>query len=386
VTTQTNGDPTSTTPQPGRPLRVAVAHEWLVKYAGSERCVSEMMRAFPGARLLTTILDEGNVPHELRGAEPSLLQHLPHAERAYQWLVPAMPLAWAARRPIDDVDLVISSSHACAKGVRIAPGIPHLCYCHTPMRYGWDFESEKARFPRSIRPAARAASSGLRRWDHRSTAGVTMFLANSSAVADRILRHYNRTADVLFPPVDTEYFTPGGERDDYFLFVGRFVAYKRPDLVVEAFKDLPYRVIMVGEGHMQAELEAAAGANVTFERDVTPERLRELYRGAQALVYPGEEDFGIVMAEAQACGTPVIGLAAGGALDIVRHGRTGVLLERTDATLFARAVRTLANTQQFDASAVRENAQRFSSRAFSVGLREAVRTLVETGARAGRRK
>lgn len=358
-------------------VRVAIAHEWLIKYAGSERCVEQMRREFPDSRLLTTIVgDETRMPPELRGAEASLLRWLPGSASAYQWLVPLMPLAWAARRPVDGVDAVISSSHACAKGVRVARGIPHLCYCHTPMRYAWDFASEQERFPRAVRPLARASAAALRGWDRRSADTVSHFIANSSEVAARIHARYGRRAEVLFPPVDTEYFTPGGTSGDYFLFVGRLVAYKRPDLVVEAFRDLPYRIVIVGDGHMYPRLKDSAGANVTFEREVSPERLRDLYRGAKALVYPGEEDFGIVMAEAQACGTPVIALRAGGATDIVEDGRTGILIDDLRAASLAAAVRRVAESDEFETSAARDSAERFSEATFRAGIRGAIDELI----------
>lgn len=362
-------------------MRVAIAHEWLVKFAGSERCVAEMLREFPGARLLTTVADPDRMPPEFAHAEGSWLQHVPGAVDAYHWWIPIMPLSWALRRPVDDVDVTISSSHACAKGVRVSPGIPHVCYCHTPMRYAWDFQLERERFPPRVRPAARVAAAALRRWDRWSADRVTHFIANSSAVAERIRTHYGRTAEILHPPVDTEYFSPGGEREDFFLFVGRFVAYKRPDLVVEAFRELPYRVVMVGDGHMYARLKERATSNVTFERDVTPERLRDLYRRARALVYPCDEDFGIVMAEAQACGTPVIGLARGGALDIVEQGVTGVLIERQDMALLKHAVTTVATGELAPATAISGRAGRFSGASFRRGLRAACEMAVRTPVR-----
>jgi glycosyltransferase involved in cell wall biosynthesis len=359
-------------------LRVAIAHEWLIKYAGSERCVVEMRREFPDSRLLTTIAGpDETLPPELRGAEPSLLGRLPGAARAYQWLIPAMPAAWSARPAVADVDLVISSSHACAKGVRVAPGIPHLCYCHTPMRYAWDFASESARFPRAVRPLARASAKGLRRWDRRSARRVTRFVANSTAVAERIRRVYGREADVIHPPVDTEYFTPGGEPRDFFLFVGRLVAYKRPDLVLEAFADLRHPLVVVGDGHMAGRLAAVAGPRVRFERFVTQERLRDLYRSARALVYPGEEDFGIVMAEAQACGTPVIALGRGGAVDIVSHAETGWLLAEPEPRSLAAAV-TWAAGRRFDRREIRRRAERFSPEAFRAGIRRLATEIVGT--------
>jgi glycosyltransferase involved in cell wall biosynthesis len=236
------------------------------------------------------------------------------------------------------------------------------------MRYAWDFASESARFPRAVRPLARASAVGLRRWDRRSAQRVTRFVANSTAVAERIRRVYGREADVIHPPVDTEYFSPGAVREDFFLFVGRLVAYKRPDLVVRAFARLPHRLIVVGGGHMERELRLAATPNVSFERTVSDDRLRELYRGARALVYPCEEDFGIVMAEAQACGTPVIGLRAGGATDIVDDGVTGRLIDRPDPELVRRAVDEVAE-RDIDHDGISRAAQRFSAARFRMEMR-----------------
>lgn len=189
---------------------MAVAQDWMTSYAGSERVVEAILEAYPGSRLLTTVVEPDRLPPILRRAEPSFLQRIPGATRHHEWLLPAMPLSWAVRTPIDGVAAVVSSSHACAKAVRIAGGIPHLCYCHTPMRYAWDFQSESQRFPTAIRPAARVLMAGFRRWDRRTAARVDVFVANSTAVAERIARFYKRSAQVIHPPVDTERFTPGG--------------------------------------------------------------------------------------------------------------------------------------------------------------------------------
>jgi len=355
----------------GWTLRVAIAHEWLVRYAGSERCVSQMLEAFPGARLLTTVVETSAVPAALRAAQPSLLQHLPGATRHHEWLLPLMPLAWRLREPVGGVDLVISSSHACANAVRVEPGIPHLCYCHTPMRYAWQFEAERERFPRPLRPLARAGMRWFRRWDRKVAQTVSHFVANSSAVAARIERAYGRHADVIHPPVRTEFFTPGGRREDFFLYVGRFVGYKRPDLVVDAFADLPeHRLLMVGEGPLEPALAARATPNVSFLGTLDDERLRDLYRSARAFVYPVDEDFGIAMAEAQACGTPVIGLDTGGATDIVEDGRTGWLLRGHSPHELHGAVRRAA-TESLDSAEIASSAQRFSAGRFRQEIRKA---------------
>ena len=231
------------------------------------------------------------------------------------------------------------------------------------MRYAWQFELERDRFPGAVRPLARQGMRAFRWWDRRTAGRVTSFVANSRAVAARIRDAYGREADVIHPPVRTEYFTPGGEREDVFLYVGRLVSYKRPDLVVEAFAELPHRLVVVGDGPLRARLEERATPNVTVLGPVDDERLRSLYRSARALVYPGYEDFGIVMAEAQACGTPVIGLAAGGALDIVDPGVSGWLLEGQSIHELRAAVRRAA-AEPLPPEPIVAGARRFSRERF----------------------
>jgi glycosyltransferase involved in cell wall biosynthesis len=357
-------------------LRVAIAHEWLVAYAGSERCVEELRALYPGSALLTTVVNRSAIPATLADAQPSFLQHVPGATSHHEWLLPLMPLAWRVRPAVDDVDVVVSSSHACAKAVRVGDGIPHVCYCHTPMRYAWDFPAEQERFPRAVRPIARIGMAGFRRWDRSTASGVTQFVANSTAVAARIRRSYDRDARVVHPPVRTEFFTPGGERGEDFLFVGRLTGYKSPGLLADAFAGLPHRLLVVGEGSGRAALERRAPGNVVFLGRVEDEELRSLYRSARAMVYPVDEDFGIAMAEAQACGTPVIGLDAGGAKDIVEHGRTGWLVGDRSAGAFRQAVETAARAE-LDHEVIAQRAQRFSAARFREGMREVVEETVE---------
>jgi glycosyltransferase involved in cell wall biosynthesis len=363
-----------------RPLRIAIAHEWLVRYAGSERVVEELLVEFPDSQLLTTVIRPEHVPRSLRAGEPSFLQRFPGAPAHHSWLLPVMPLAWSLRRAVSGVDAVVSSSHACAKAVRVAAGIPHLCYCYTPMRYAWDFSAERERFPPGLRRAARTAMGAFRVWDRRTADRVDEFVAISRAVGERIQRSYGRPSQVIHPPVRTDFFTPGGERGDAFLYVGRLVAYKRPDLVVAAFEGLPHRLLVVGEGHLERSLRLEAPPNVEFLGTVDDETLRSLYRSARALVFPGEEDFGIVMAEAQACGTPVIALGAGGAQDIVDPGITGWLLDRQRIEDVREAV-TRAATESLDTGAIRRNAERFSQDRFRREMRDSLERLVQAGTR-----
>ena len=371
--------PSSAVAPPRDSPRIAIAHEWLVRYAGSERVVEELTRAFAVERILTTVLERDAIPAALQGAEPSWLQHVPGATAHHEWLLPLMPLAWRLREPVSDVDAVVSSSHACANAVRIGAGIPHVSYCHTPMRYAWDFASEQARFPVALRPPARAAMGLFRRWDRAQAGRVTRFVANSTAVADRIRRVYGRDAEVVFPPIRTDYFTPDvtAERNR-FLFVGRLVAYKRPDLVVEAFRGLEHELVVVGDGQLRRELMASAPANVSFLESVDDDGLRRLYRESIALVYPGEEDFGIVMAEAQACGTPVIALDRGGAVDIVEDGVTGWLIHDQDVQQLRGAVRRAAETP-LDPVEIAARSQRFAAGHFREQMQRIVRETIESG-------
>jgi len=360
-------------------VRIAIAHEWLVGYAGSERAVEQLLAEFPSAQLVTTVIRPERVPQPLRRAEPSFLQRIPGSRDHHQWFLPVMPLAWRLQRAIGDVDAVVSSSHACAKAVRTKDDVPHLCYCYTPMRYAWDFQAEHRRFPVPLRPAARAGMAWFRAWDRKTAQRVDRFVAISRAVADRIDRFYGRSADVIHPPVKTEYFTPEGERRDDFLYVGRLVAYKRPDLVIAAFEGLPHRLRVVGGGHLERTLRSKAPPNVEFLGEVDDEALRELYRQSRALVFPGEEDFGIVMAEAQACGTPVIALRAGGARDIVEEGVTGWLIERQHVDDLRIAVARAAE-EPLDHEAIRRSAERFSEERFRREMRGALESLVYSDA------
>jgi glycosyltransferase involved in cell wall biosynthesis len=356
----------------GDPVRVAIAHEWLVRYAGSERCVEQLMLEFPGAQLLTTVIDRASMPELLRGGEPSVLQAFGGARSRHEWFVPLMPLSWKLRPTVSEVDAVVVSSHACARSVKVGAGIPVTCYCHTPMRYAWDFAAESSRFPPYVRSVVRAATPVLQRWDRSTAQKVHTFVANSSAVAKRIQLAYGRRAAVVFPPVDTEYFCyePTVEPARSFLYVGRLVSYKQADLVVEAFRDLPYRLDVVGEGHLLERLRSRATPNITFRGEVRTDELRDLYRRACALVYPADEDFGLVMAEAQSCGTPVIGSPRGGALDIVIDGATGLLVApRTDA--LQTAISALVR-QAWDRPAIAAGAARFSAERFRAQMREIV--------------
>jgi glycosyltransferase involved in cell wall biosynthesis len=354
------------TTQPVRPRagsRVVVAHDWLVRLGGAERVLDDLLLAFPGSRLLTSVAGPAAATGLFAHAEPTWLQRLPGAVHHHDLLLPLMPLAWRTRRAVIDADVVVTSSYACANAVRTGPGVPLVSYCHTPMRYAWAFDEEKERLPAALRGVARPAMSAFRVWDRATARRVSLFLAKSSAVAERIRRCYGRPARVVHPPVDTEFFTPAPRDRAGFVYVGRLTGYKRPDVVVRAFRDLPYELTVVGVGSLGPALREAAPPNVRFASGLSADELRELYRRSIAMVYPVNEDFGIAMAEAQACGTPVIGLAAGGALDIVEHGRTGWLVRDQDASSIQEAARA-AVAGRWSAHAIAASTERFGRERF----------------------
>ncbi|MDD7966805.1 glycosyltransferase [Actinomycetospora lemnae] len=358
---------------------VVVAHDWTIKYAGSERVVEQLLELYPDAPLITSVAADPPLPFlQNRQVRKSPLQRAPRASKNYEYYLPVMPLAWRMVGQVSEVDAVVSSSHACAHAIRVHPHVPQLNYCHTPMRYAWDFESEKHRFPVGSRSLAKQLMRAFRRWDRRKAQTVTKYVANSSAVATRIEKFYGRAASVIHPPVDVDYFSPttGSKiHEPYFLYVGRLVSYKRADLAVEAFADLPYRLVVVGEGHLSARLRATATPNVSFRGGVSKSELRELYRHATALVFPADEDFGITMAEAIACGTPVISLARGGALDIVEPGQNGWLMERPTSSALAHLAR-VAVESSLPATEVSSSSQRFAPAVFKEKMAAAVEEMI----------
>jgi len=315
-------------------MRVALVHDWLTGMRGGERVLDEICGMFPDADLFTLFHVPGSTSAriEARRIVASPLSRLPGAARHYRKLLPLHP--WAIERfDLRGYDLVLSTSHAVAKGVRAPRGAVHVCYCFTPMRYVWD--QADAYLGRGLRRAlATPLVAYLRAFDRRTSTPdrVQRFVAISHCVADRIRRHYGREASVVFPPVDVERLRPdpallaGGAPDEAYLLVGGFVPYKREDVAIEAFRRLGRRLLVAGDGPTRAALEAGAPPNVRFLGRVSDDALAGLYARCRALVYPQDEDFGIVAVEAQACGRPVIALGRGGATDTVKplgEGRPG---------------------------------------------------------------
>jgi len=353
-------------------LRVAVVHDWLVTRAGAERVLEQILVLFPQAEVFTIVdlLDERERAF-LHGAtvHTSFLDRLPGwLRRRHRSLLPLMPLA-VEQFDLSGFDLVISSSHAVAKGVITGPQQLHISYCHSPIRYAWDLQHEYLRQSglKGVRSfLARAALHYIRNWDTRTANGVDVFVANSRFIAQRVYKVYRRQASVIHPPVDVDAFSPGAERDDYYLAASRLVPYKRVPLIVEAFAGmLERRLVVIGDGPDMRRVREAAGPNVEVLGWQPDDVLRDHMRRARAFVFAAEEDFGILPVEAQACGTPVIAYGAGGALETVVDGVTGVHFDRQTVTGVADAVRRFERIETtLSAAGIRRNAERFAAATF----------------------
>jgi glycosyltransferase involved in cell wall biosynthesis len=345
--------------------RVAIVHEWLTIPGGSEDVVIELLKMFPQAELFTTIYDPSPWPELIkdRPVHASVLDRVPGAKRHYPKLLPLMNRAFRAF-DLSGFDLVLSSNHASAKNVRTPPGALHVCYCHTPMRYAWEESFLEGEVGPTTRRLIRPLLSWLRRQDRKGSRGPDVFVANSRHVAARIERYYGRPAEVVHPPVDVEhYLALKHAPQDFYLVFGRVVPYKRVDLAVAACAQLGRSLKVAGGGRALEAVRVLAGERTELLGRVSEDERDALLGGARALLFPGEEDFGIVPVEAQAAGVPVIAYGVGGAAESVLDGRTGVLFAEQTGDGLARAI------ERFEALALndddaRENARRFGRERF----------------------
>ena len=365
-------------------LRVALVHDWLTGMRGGEKVLEALCRICPSAELVTLVHVNGSVSPLIEGRtiRTSFVQRLPRPGRWYRHYLPLFPTA-VELIDLDDVDVIISSSHCAAKAVVPTGRARHVCYCHTPMRYVWDqfewyFGSDRVgRWPSA---AARRLARWLARWDRETATRVHRFVANSAHVAGRIARYYNRAATVVHPPVDTAFFTiDGADRSDgSFLVVSALVPYKRIDIAIRAATKAGVRLKVVGTGPDAPRLRALAGPGIEFLGTVSGTALREAYRSAQALVLPAEEDFGIAPVESLACGRPVIALARGGARETVEPGVTGMLVEEPSVDAFAAAMHEIGRLK-VDPVQLRVRAERFSVERFEEAFRHVLEETLMNG-------
>lgn len=390
--------------KPQAPLRVAIVHDYLNQMGGAERVVVALHRMFPQAPIYTTIADPSVLPQPLREADirTTWMQRIPGILRrfkAFFWLYPLAVRSMNLR----GYDLVVSSSSAYAKGIRTSRRAVHVCYCHTPMRFAWDFEGYMSHYeiPAVLKRISRPLTGWLRRWDVRTSRRVDLFVANSSIVRERIRRYYQRSASLVYPPVQFDRFRPpmpsmppsasaqassppapllsvlkDGTAEGYFLVVSRLIAYKRIDLAVLACTLSGKRLVVVGDGPDRARLQKLAGPSVRFAGRLPDEEVERLMRGCEALLFPGAEDFGITPLEANACGKPVIAYREGGALDTVRPGVNGLFFEQPDPNSLAAAL-TRFTEQDWDADAIRSHAETFREERFSAELQAAIESALQ---------
>ena len=357
-------------------VRVALVHDWLTSMRGGEKVLEALLDLFPRADLFTLLHVQGSVSEaiEARRVHTSFVQGLPASARRYRAYLPLFPRAIESF-DLTGYDLVVSSSHCVAKGVQPPPGIPHLSYCHTPMRYLWD-QKDSYLAPGRAHPLTRAAApliiNRLRRWDRDSAARVDHFVANSEHVRERIRRYWGRPSEVVHPPVEVERFHPGTAREDFYLVVSALVPYKRVELAIEACDQLGRRLVVVGDGPDLRRLRQRAGATVRIAGRVSDFELASLMGRCRALVHPAVEDFGIVMVEAQAAGAPVLAAGLGGALEsVIPPGGgdepTGLFFEPESAEALVDAMLELDRLCMDPAAAV-ANAQRFGRARFLRGM------------------
>ncbi|MGB3571498.1 MAG: glycosyltransferase family 4 protein [Phormidesmis sp.] len=347
--------------------KIAIAHEWLVTHAGSEKVVEQILNIYPHAHLYSLV---DFLPPDQRSfiqnksVTTSFIQDLPFAKRAFRNYLPLMPLA-VEQFDLSDYDLIISSHHAVAKGVITRPDQLHISYVHTPLRYGWELQHQylqQAGLTTGIKSTlTRAILHYLRLWDVSSANRVDRYVANSRYVARRIDKTYRRPAEVIYPPVDTQRFRADAVREDFYLTVSRFVPYKRIDLTIAAFNQLGLPLVIIGDGDSRQAMQQMAQGNIRFLGRQPDSVVADYMQRCRGFIFPPEEDFGITPVEAQAAGAPVIAYAKGGQAETVINGETGLLFANQTPESLVQSVKQMhGQIGQFEPRVLRQNAKRFS--------------------------
>ncbi|HST05471.1 MAG TPA: glycosyltransferase [Chloroflexia bacterium] len=347
---------------------VAIVHDYLNQYGGAERVLEALHDVYPSAPVYTSIYAPEKMPARYRKWQihTSFMQRLPKVAELHQLYLPLYPTAFEQFN-LSKYKVVLSSSSAFAKGVITRSDTLHVCYCHAPMRFAWNYHDYVGgeRWARRTRLVLPLVMTYVRLWDEVSSRRVDAFIANSRVVAHRIRKRYGRKATIINPPVNTRLYTPhrDGSHGDYFLVVSRMIPYKRLDIVVDAFTKLKLPLKVVGSGRQEAALRASAGPNIEFMGPVGDPRLKELYANCRAFIFPGEEDFGITPLEAQASGRPVIAYGAGGALETVVQGVTGEFFGTQTAECLAETVSRF-DESRYNSQAIRKHAENFDTEVF----------------------
>ncbi|ELY3086929.1 glycosyltransferase family 4 protein [Klebsiella aerogenes] len=367
-----------------RDLNVGIVADWFITYAGSEKVVAELIKSYPESHLYSVVdfLSSENKKHfQNKEITTTFIQRLPKAKKKYQTYLPLMPIA-IEQLDVSKHDVILSSSHAVAKGVLTGPDQLHISYVHSPIRYAWDLQHQylrEAGLDHGLKGMiAKLILHKMRMWDYRTANGVDHFIANSQFIARRIKKVYGREADVIYPPVDVNRFLLNEDKEDYFFTASRLVPYKRIDLIVEAFSHMPDRkLVVVGDGPEMQKIKSKATANIEILGYQSNEVMQEHMRNAKAFVFAAEEDFGITPVEAQSCGTPVIAFGKGGSLETVRpfgvDNPTGILFDKQDVASVIDAVQKFETMQdQILPNDCRAHALKFSTERFNQEIAEYV--------------
>ena len=368
-------------------MKTAIVHEWLVNYAGSEKVVESFTNIWPDADVFTLVdfLDDDLRDIILKGkhAHTSFIQHLPYAKKQHRKYLPLFPRAVESFN-LKNYKLIISSSHAVAKGVRKKKNQLHISYCHSPMRYAWDeadYYLQEANLTSGFKgKLAQYLLKYLRRWDIKSAKNVDYFIANSNHIAAKIKRIYNRHADVIYPPVDTQKFSLVTEKEDYYLTASRLVPYKRIDLIVDAFANmLDKKLVVIGSGPEKEKIKAKATPNIDVIGYQDFETLKSYMEKAKAFVFAAEEDFGIIVVEAMACGTPVIAGNYGGTAESVIDGTSGILFQKQNVESIVNAVKRFdIISHSMNYKEIRMQAEKFSRYTFEHNIKEYVKKKIKS--------
>jgi glycosyltransferase involved in cell wall biosynthesis len=353
-------------------MKVAIIHYWLVGMRGGEKVIEALCEMYPQADIFTHVYVPESVSDRIRQHKviPTFINALPRAAAMYKTYLPLMPLA-LEQLDLRGYDLIISSESGPSKGIIPSPDALHVCYCHTPMRYVWnmyhDYRNSAGRLARLMMPPL---THYLRMWDVTSAARVDSFVANSATVARRIHRYYGAGSVVIHPPVDTDAFSIAApsELADYYLMAGELVSYKRPDLAVRAFNEMKLKLVVIGGGEMLDEIRRLAGPTITVLGTQPFDVLKQHYARCRALIFPGEEDFGMVPVEAMASGRPVVAFGRGGATETVANGISGVFFAEQTVEAISSAVRSLAGIE-IDSGKIAAHARQFGRDQFFQKMR-----------------
>jgi len=351
-------------------MKVTIVHDFLNQYGGAERCLEVFHELFPNAPIYTLI----HKPQYFRDADvkTSFAQKLPFAKKSHYAYLALYPLA-TENFDLSEFDVILSSSAAFAKNINKPPRSCHICFCYTPMRFVYTMpETYLARMNPVIRPLVKLMLSRLKNWDLRQTKNVDYFIAISKNTQNSIKEHYHRDSHIIYPPVDVDFFTPEGKTEDFYLVVSRLQLQKRIDIAIDAFNRLGKPLIIIGDGPEVSRLKKIAHPNIEFLGRLPDNQIRDYYRRCKALIFPGEEDFGITPLEAQACGKPVIAYAKGGLLETVIEGKTGHFFKEQTADALAKAILKFEK-MRFSAKDCRGNACRFDRKLFKSKIRNFIK-------------